>query len=448
MFKKVFIKFISIVILSANLYATGSMPTLFIGTYSEPSENTLRNLIVPNTPNGVDDGNWNLTSYTEELLKQFKSDLSSNSFNLVLMKEFSDNLKDIVNDADDLDKKIGFFNVDTYQNVDVNDAGEELITITINLIFAQIGEEENRVSEQNNFEVRYTNGITVSGVVEIAANDSKRDEKIHSAYKNFYLRAVYDLMSLISSDSKLKKVSSFSASDDVFFSIGNVNIGKKAKGLIIKVYGDEEKAKKQILMMLQENMIKEIRQDKKLDDIVLLYPDKLNDIIVNNWAAYLERMNEVSFDGNKNNDAEVFVRTIKPSCEMHSKSSREIPLNGYLIEVYLSELYDIVTEKEDIDSIHAIKSSLVSRIIIQLKKKQKIDGLSIPSQIIKKKKVSVGQANDGYSIENSLSSVRKNKVTKTIRKSIEVVSPKLVDMIREIKKKRANGFEYIDFCKE
>jgi len=446
-FKKVFIGFISIFMFSVNLYA-GSMPTVFIGAYSEPNEDTIRNLIVPNTPAGVDDGNWNLTSYTEELLREFKTDLSSNSFNLVLMKEFSDNLKDIVNDANDLDKKIGFFNVDTYQNVDVNGAGEELITITINLIFAQIGEEENRVSEQNNFEVRYTNGITVSGVVEVAANDSKRDEKIHSAYKNFYLRAVYDLMSLISSDTKLKKVSSFSSSDDVFFSIGNVNIGKKAKVLINKVYGDEEKAKKQILMMLQESMIKGIRQDKKLDDIVLLYPDKLNDIIVNNWAAYLERMNEVSLDGSKNNDAEVFVRTINPACETSSKSSREIDVKGYLIEVYLSELYDIVTEKEDVDSIHAIKSSLVSRIVISLKKKNKIDGLSIPSAVIKKKKVSVGQANDGYSIENSLSSVRKNKVAKTIRKSIENLSPKLVDMIKEIKKKRANSFEYIDFCKE
>lgn len=447
MFKNLLIKFLSIVALSINVYAA-SMPTVFIGTYTDSNQDTLTNLVIPNTPSGVDEGNWNLTSYTEELVKDFKSDLSSDSFNLVLMKEFSDNLKDIVNNADDIDKKIGFFNVDTYQNIDVNGAGEELVTITINLIFAQIGEEENRASEQSNFEVRYTNGITVSGVVEIPANDSSREEKLHSAYKNFYLRAVYDLMKIMSSDDKLKKVTSFSSSDEVFFSIGNVNIGKKAKELIKKVYGDEELAKKQILMMLQENLIQEIRQDKNLDDVILLYPDKLNDIIVNNWSSYLQRMNEVSIDGNKNSDAEVSIRSIKPSCELNSKSSRVIPLDGYLIEVYLSELYDIVTEKEDVDSIHAIKSSLVSRIVISLEAKKKIDGLSLPSDIIKKKKVSVGQANDGYALENSLSSVRKNKVTKTIRKSIKVLSPKLLDMIKEIMKKRAYGFEYTDFCKE
>ena len=448
MLRKIFIIFI----LSINLFAKySSLPTVFIGTYNDKNNDTIRNLVVPNTPSGIDTKHWNLTYYTEQLLKEFSGEFENktdeNSFKLILMKDFNTNLKSIVNNSDDLDKKIGFFYVDTYQNIDKNLAGEELITVTINLIFAQIGEEENRADDHNNFEVRYTNGITVSGVLEISANDKNRGLKIQDAYRNFYIRALYDLIKLITQDKKSKKVSSLS-SNDIFFSIGKISISKKANDLLIKVYGSKEKAKKQILMLLQEELIKKIRQDTKLDDIVLLYPEKLNDIIVNNWAAYLERMSEVSMDGNTNDNAEVLIRTIMSSCEKHSHTAREIPLDGYLIELYISELYDTTVEKEDIESVHAIKSSIVSRIIIQLAKKNKIDALSIPSKIIKKKKVCVGQASTGYTIENSLSSVRKNKLAKTIRQSIEDLSPKLVKMIGDIINQRKEEFEYDDFCKE
>ena len=446
MFKLFFVK-ILFVFASLNLFAN-SMPVVFIGTYYESNEDTLKNLILPNTPLGVDEGNWNLTPYTEQLLRtDFKHIFKNSDTQLILMKEFSENVQNIVNNADDLDKKIAFLNVDTYQNIDTNAAGYELITVTLNLIFARIGEEENRAGENSNFEVRYTNGITVSGVLEIAPGDKSREKKIHNAYRKFYKQALGDLITLIAEDKKVKKVGSFS-SDDVYFSVGNVNLGKKSRELARLVYGSEEQAKKQILMMLQENLIKEIRQDKSLDDVVLLYPAKLNDIIVNNWASYLRRMNEVSMDGSKNSSADVLVRSIKPSCQTKAHSPREIPLDGYLIEVFVSELYDIVTEKEDVDSIHAIQTSMVSRIVIPLDVKKKIDGLSTPDDIIKKKKVCVAQSNDGYTLENSMSSVRKNKVTKTIRKSVEKASKKLVVMMKDIVEKRGIGIQYEAFCQE
>ncbi|MDF1875242.1 hypothetical protein JHD48_05815 [Sulfurimonas sp. SAG-AH-194-I05] len=449
--KYLLLKVVSVLVLSTNLVANSdAMPTVFIGTYSAQNQDTIQNLILPNTPSGVDDGNWNLTHLTQELLRNdFKNKLGENKFNLVLMKEFSDNLKDIVGNKDISDKKIGFLNVDTFQNIDHLSSGEELIIVTLSLIFAQIGEEANRESENNNFEVRYTNGITVNGVLEIEPNDTNRDAKIQAAYKKFYKQALGDLLDLIAQDTKAKQVTSFS-SDDMFFTIGNINLGKRAKELAFDVYGDEELAKKQIMMILQENLIKEIRQDKSLDDIVLLYPDKLNEIIVNNWGAYLKRMNEVSFDGAKNNDASVLVRKIKPSCVEKENSSRNIYLDGYTLEVYVSDLYDKFIEEGDVDSVHVIKVSMIGRIVISVTKKKKIDAMSVPFAVIKKKKTVVAQASDGYTLENSLSSIRKNKTAKTIRKVVSKLSPKLVSLIKDIVKERKNAliFEYKDFCEE
>jgi len=209
-------------------------------------------------------------------------------------------------------------------------------------------------------------------------------------------------------------------------------------------------AKKQIMMILQENLIKNIREDKTLDDVILLYPEVLNDVIVNNWESYLLRMNEVSIDGAKNNTGEVLIRTIRPTCRTKKTSPREIPLNGYIIEAYVSELYDGVAEIAEVNSAHFIKSSLVLRIVIALEDKKKIDALSIPLDVVKKKKVCVGQASDYYNKNKEWSDVRKNKVAKTIRKSIEDVTPKLVSMMKDVVKLRKNtlSFEYQDFCKE
>ena len=434
-----------------SLYAK-ELPTVFIGTYNESNQDTIKNLIIPNTPSGVKEGHWNLTSLTEELFRTvYKDKVSDNNFNLVLMDEFSNNLKNIVNDEDvDIgDKKIGFLHVDTYQNIDEMSAGTELVIITMNLIFAQIGEEANREDQNNNFEVRYTNGITVNGVLEVDKNDKNRDEKIHKAYKDIYIQALGKLINIIADDTKAKKVSKFT-SEDIYFTIGKINLGKKSTELAKKVYGSEEMAKKQIMMILQENLIKNIREDKALDDVILLYPETLNDIIVNNWESYLLRMNEVSIDGSKNNTQDVYIRTIRPTCRTKITSPREITLDGYIIEAYVSELFDKEVEKADVNSAHIIKSSLVLRIVIALEDKKKIDALSIPLDVIKKKKVCVGQASDYYNKNREWSDVRKNKVAKTIRKAVEDVTPKLIVMIKDVVKLRKKNlsFEYKDFCKE
>ncbi len=329
-------------------------------------------------------------------------------------------------------------------------SGEELIIITLSLIYAEIGEESNRVAS-NNFEVRYTNGVTLDGILQISPNDVDKDTKIQNAYRKFYKKALARLLDVITKDGNSKEISSFSQSDDIYFSIGKVNIGKKAKELANKVYSSEELIKTQILMLLQENLIKEIRKETALDSVVLLYPDTLNEIIIRDWERYLERMNEIFPEGSKNNDAEVSVRSIQPSCDRENiNSTREIPLDGYLIELFVSELYDKVTEKEDVDSVHAIQASMVSRIIIPLRKKEKIDGLSLPLKVLKKKKMTSAQSHEGYVLENSLSDVRKDKVAKLIRKTVEEISPKLVTMIKDIVKLRETEdilyLDYKDFC--
>ncbi len=441
-----------LLVLVLDIYAR-EMPTVFIGTYNESNQDTIKNLIIPNSPLGVKDSHWNLTKFTEELFRnKYKDKIKNNNFNLVLMKEFSTNLKSIANDADvDIgDKKIAFLHVDTYQNVDKMSAGTDLIIITMNLIFAQIGEEANRQTQNNDFEVRYTNGITVDGVLEVDRNDKNRDKKIQKAYKDIYIKSIGKLIDIISNDNKPKKVASFT-SDDIYFTIGKINLGKKSKSLAKKVYGSESMAKKQMMMMLQESLIKNIRKDKNLDDVVLLYPKILNDVIVNNWESYLLRINEISMDGAKNSNGDVYIKTIKPACASDkSTSAREISLNGYIIEAFVSELYDAIAEEADVNSAHFIKSSFVLRIVIVLDKKHKIDALSIPISIKTKKKMCVGQASDYYNKNQQWSDVRKNKIAKTIRKSIEDVTPKLVVMINDIVKLRKDNlsFKYQDFCKE
>lgn len=451
MVKVLWFKIFIIFILANKLFASSDMmPTVFIGTYNASNNDTIKNLILPNTSSKEKSNNWSLSSYTEELLKtDFKDKLASDNFNLMLKEDFSNNLEEIISNKDISDKKVGFLHVDTFQNTNKYIySKDEYITVTLSLIFAQIGEELNRNSANNDFEVRYTTGITVNGVIDVPINGKNRKKLIHNAYRKFYKQALGKLLDSIHKDNNTKQVSNFS-SDDIFFSISKVIIGKRAKELISKVYSSEELAKKNIMLMMQENLIKDIRKEKKLDDIVLLYPNELNKIIVKNWTAYLKRMNEFSLDSSSNK-SNVLIRRISPSCLRRNNQSRIVSLDGYEIEVIISKLYDQIFEEGESDSIHEIKASLGARIIISLDKKQKIDSLSSPLNVITKKKMSVGQAREYPVLDNSLKDVRKEKITKIIRKSIEVLTPKLTStMIDVIKMRESNlTFNYKDFCKE
>lgn len=430
------------------------MPTRFIGAYTETHSDVYTNLVQPNIPKSMKIDNWNLTALTEELLSnEFKSKLHTKSFNLALTKEFeSDKFVQELNDNDNPNKKIGFFHVDTYKSEDTLLTGEKYILITLSLIYAEIGEEANRVAS-NNFEVRYTNGITVSGSVYLKKNDPNKKAILHNAYKKYYKKALGRLLDTIIHDKHAKEISIMSTSDEIYFSLGSINVGRKAKKLAKDVYESEELIKTQILMLLQEKLIQGIRQDKSLDNVVLLYPDKLNTIILKDWKRYLRRMNSLFNEGSQNENAQIHVRKIMPSCEKSDMSSpREIPLDGYLIELYLSELYDKTMVKDDVDSANAIQSSMVSRIVIPLRKKQKIDGMSLPLTPLKKKTMITGQANEGYILENDLSHVRKDKVAKLLQKTVSKLSPKLVERIKDIIELRNSKdilyFNYKDFCQE
>ncbi len=426
----------------------GNMPTLFIGTYNEKSPNLEKNLVAPNLLSSKDDG-WGLSKFTEKLLKNdYKDRIGANKFNIILKNRFDKNYKKIVLQSNDVDKKIGFFNINTFENSTTLASGQELVYITLNLTFVQIGEESNRADLHSNFEVRYTNGITTTGLLGIQPTDN-REKKLQEGYRNFYKKALGDLIDAIIADRHSKKVKSFT-SDDIYFSISKIVIGKNAKNLALKVFGDKNRAKEQILSILQEALIKDIRADKRLDDVVLLYPDTLNKRIFKNWKDYLRRINSVFINTNADNDSEVLIRKLKKTCSSVKNGGSTIFVNGYFIEAIVSELYDKLVKKEDVNSGRYIKSSIASRVVLSIEGKKKIDGMSLPSDIIKKKKMAVGQASFGYNIVNKLSYVQKNKITKTLRKSIEEMVPKLRDIILNIVKQRKDrlDFDYQGFCKE
>jgi hypothetical protein len=442
-------RFIVVLFIYVSVYAgVSEMPTVFIGTYSGSNQDTIKNLVEPNIQSNSKK-DWGLSSFTEKLFEtDLKDKLGENKVNLVLKKDFEKRLKYIVENTsiDISDKKIGFLDVDTFQNVDQLETGKDLISITINLIFAQIGKESNR-GEDNNFEVRYTNGITVTGMVEVSRSDKRREEILHNAYRTYYKKALGHLMDLMIADKNSKQVSSFN-SDDIYFVIDRVIIGKKAKKLALQIYGDEDIAKKQTMMMLQEKLIESIRGNKTLDDVVLLYPSLLNETILNNWKDYLSRINEV--EGFEDTDSDISLRKIEQACNHNNMNPAIVSIDGYMIEVLISELYNKTVEKDDIDSANVLKSSLVARVVIGLEGKKSIDGLSIPSHVIKKKKMCLSQEVEGYNLENTFSNVRKDKVVKILRKSIENLSPKLLKLIEAIVKQRKKelSFEYSKFCEE
>lgn len=447
MFKSVIL--FSFIIFSQSLFAY-SMPTLFIGTYNENNNKLVNNLVIPNLHNEKND-RWGLTKYTEYLLQNdFKNMVGVNTFNIILKKDFDKNYKKITIESDDsADKKIGFFNVNTFENSVTLASGQKLVYITINLTFSELGEEANRANAQNNFEVRYTNGITTTGILGIQPNDNHK-LKLQEGYRKFYKKTLGHLINNIIHDTSSKKVSSFSSTEDIYFSIARLVIGKKSKDLALKVYGSKKVAQEQILMILQEALIKEIRKDKKLDNVVLLYPDILNKVIFKNWKDYLKRINSVFLDTSKNDNANVVIRKLKKSCLKTKNNGAVTYVDGYFIEAIVNELYDRLVEKQDVNSVKYIKASISSRIVLSLKKKIKIDALSTPSNILKKKKMAVGQDSFGYDIVNKLMSVQKNKITKTIRKSIQNMAPKLKGLIVNIVTQREKNinFNYQEFCKE
>ncbi len=428
-----------------------SMPTVYIGTYNENNPRLIENLIKPNLPldKKVDKG-WGLSDFTEKLLKNdFKKKISSDKFNILTKDKFNRNFAKILSDKDIADKKIGFFNVDTFENSTTLSSGQKLVYITINLTFVQIGRESNRVDTSNNFEVRYTNGITVTGVLGIQPNDKNKTKTLQNGYRNFYKKALGDLIDSIIRDKRSKEVSSFT-SDDIYFTIHSVILGKKAKKLALELFGNQDIAKRQISLMLQENLIDDIRADKKLDNVVLLYPDILNRVIFKNWKDYLKRINSMSLNVGSDENSAILVRKIKPCCEIRSSNGALSYVDGYYIEAVLGELYDKVAKKEDVDSARYIKASVASRIVIPIRKKFKIDGLSTPDNIIKKKKIVVAQKSYGYVIVNRLYTIERNKVGKTLRKSIEALSGKIKDMVTDIVKNREKNinFDFQKFCKE
>lgn len=431
-----------------SLLASTEMPTIFIGVYAPTNNLILNNLIKPNS-NDKNLSNWSLSKYTEQLLqKKYKSELSENRLNLVLKDDFNKNLKKMISGKDIADKKIGFFHLNTFHTVDYITGGIERIYITFNLTFAQIGEESNRLNEDNNFEVRYTKGARLEGIVDISPKQDK-SKKLKKFYKLYYEKAIGDLISSIEKDKKFKNVTSFT-SNDIYFSLNKVKIGSESKELVKELFKTDEIAQEQILKILQENVIRNIRKDKNLDDVVLLYPGVLNKALFKNWKDYLSRLTSISSDLSKKENPDILIRKIKSICVDKAKTDRSLFVDGYLIETVLTEFYRKNTHKNDISSVQNIKSSLVSRISLQLQIDKKIEATTVFNQGKEEFKLVVSQESDGYEQINTFNQLRKDRLITILRKSIEKLSIDIVDLIKNIviKRKKDLSFNYKNYCKE
>lgn len=416
------------------------MPTFFIGTYNETNEHINKYLLHVKNKKYT---NWSLTEYTEKLIKNdFKHLINNDKLNILTKKEFSKNIELIASNHNMRDRRMGFFHLDTYQSEIITDiSNQKSVMITFNLSFVQIGEESNRVNSDDSFEVQYTNGITTINQTAINKKYTLQD-----AYKKLFKDSLEKLLITINNDISTKATSSLLSSDQLFI-IKKFKLGKKSKELALKVFKDKVFAEKILMSLFQESLIKEIRKDKELDNVVLLYPFALNKYIFKNWDEYLIRMKEVSTSSIKDENAEIVIRDIKPTCVEKQYGDRVKFLNGSYIEALLGELKETVTDKTKYQTEKVIKSEALSRIVIPLRDKIKIDALSLENNVIKKAKLNISNTFSGDFVANSLDVIREYEIMNNLRESISKLATKTSKNIKDIVKKRPKVFIYENFCK-
>jgi hypothetical protein len=417
-----------------NLFAIN---TYFIGTYTEKNDYADAYL------NKFDLNNrWELSKLTEKLLKtKFKNQLKT--LNISLKDDFNTNINQIVSKGDIRNRKLGFFYLKTYQNIQVRKGNNVTVHITFNLTFVQLGEESNRLTQDDTFEALYTHGVTV--LIHRAI-----DEKytLEETYKKGLEESLKKLLNSMIKDKQTKKTNAL-ISDDILFTIQDFKINKKLLKDINNIFKSNINAKHQLLIMLQENLIKKIRADKTLDDVVLLYPDILNKYILSNWEEYLIRIKEVTTNTLKNENAQIIIRHIKPACEKKEFDGQNRYMNGYFIQPFLSDLKDEITFGDDFQSARASYTAVISRIIQPIKKGLIYDATSTPDNIVKKIKLFAADDAEGYVVAKNMDNQRYFEIIRGINSSINKLSDKLVKQIKQIVKVRKNHiFRYEDYCKE
>jgi len=414
-----------------------STNTYFIGTYTEKNDNIDAFLNKKDLNN-----RWALTQLTESLLKtKFRKQLEQ--LKITLKEDFNKNTKSILEQGDIRSRKLGFFHLKTYQNINVRAGDQARGLITFNLTFVQLGEESNRITQDDTFEAQYTHGITI--LIQRAIDEK---HTLEDSYKLGLTKAIEKLLESIIKDKNSKETDNL-MSDDILFSIQAFKIDPTLEKFVNEIFGNQQNAQQQLLVMLQESLIKKIRMDHTLDDVVLLYPDILSRYILSNWEEYLIRIKEFSTNSLKNENAQIIIRHIKPACEQKEFDGQNRYFNGYLIQAFLDNLKDTVTKKDQFQSAKAAYSSMIARIILPIKKNLSYDILSTPNDIKKDIKMFVGQSSEGYVVANTMDDRRDYEVVRSIRYSIDELSDKLVNHIKALVKQRKNTiFVYENFCKE
>lgn len=428
--------------LNTVLFAKNA-PIYFIGTFNENNE-MLRKNFVQYYGSGEKE-NWKLTQYTEELLKNdFLNFTNQNAINLMTRKDFKNNIKSIFENANgsSRERRVGFFNLESDQRL-IEYGDETMVEITMTLTFIQIGEEPNRRTQDDSFEIRYS-----SGIVNIRrANYNGR--ALSEIYRDSYKSALKKLLINIQNDISKKDSIDGNGMNNIFYTIKSFKLGKKSKEIISKIFIDDKKAKKFLMVIFQQALIKELRKDKSLDNIVLLYPASLNKVIWKNWKSYLKRLKKVT-SGYKDSDAELIIRDIKPVCIARSKKGRTKYFDGYYIKALLGNLDDITTQKEKMASAKAIIATTYSQVLIPLNESKNIDGLSNLQNNIEKIKLNISQETIGYLQADNLTKTRNSIVIKAIHNSIEELAKDTVSDIKKINRYRVENFDFKlnHLCKE
>ena len=413
--------------------------SMFIGTYAEKEANIEAYLLSDKKVKKND--RWSLTNYTENLLEtKYKTKIEK--INLVLKNNFSENTKNLVSSSDIRDRKMSFIHVDSFHNFVVSANQVASGIITFNLTYVEIGEEPNRMTSQDTFETRYTKGITL--IANTALNENFTLENI---YKKGFDKALGNLLDSIIDDNE-NKVADNISSDDVYFIIQAFNLKNDVKELSKQIFGSESNAKRQLLMMLQESLIRKIRKEVSLNDVVLLYPNTLNEYIFKNWDEYLNKIKNVSQSDLKDRNAQIVIRDIKPVCKDIEFDGRYEFLNGYRIQAMLTDIADKKVSEDSTETEKAIYTSTLGRIVIPLYKKKNINSQSLPSKIIEKPKMYVSQKSIGYKISKRQNTRRDYEIISVIKDNINNLSEKIFVDIKDVIKQRKNKIVmYENFCK-
>lgn len=429
-------KILSIVcfIVALNNISFAQKPIFFIGTFSE-NEHDLKQYLLHSSDR------WALSKITENILQKELNQLSHRGeFNLILKKDFSKYKDDFSSNA--RDRRIGFFYLSSHafklQHKSINTQNYILL---LTLSFVQLGEEPNRMTSQDTFEVRYTSSVNF-----LSQSASNTPEDIRKLYQNSFKSAVKKLLLSIQTNHSRKEINGL-MSNDIFFSLQKFNIAHKIEEKAKKIFGNNKKLKNFLLSLMEESLIRKIRENKELDNVVLLYPISLNKHILKNWAEYVTRINELTRSSLKDKSSQVVVRDIKPICSNRLNHGMVRYEKGYVIQALLAKI-DFLKVKQKLKlKMYDANTYVLARVLLPLSQKLQINPKSTVDNIQTEIDMHVGSGNSLYEVYEDTSQ-RNFEAVKSLIWAVDDLSIEVVDDIKKIVEIHKQNINLELFCKE